>query len=90
MATYKIDPWHEGGAGEKFYTEAFAGGVCKYCGSQVGTSNLALCECSGLVLARHALKLKLYAVPAPAAPTYRPDAHIEPKGACEPEPEMPL
>jgi hypothetical protein len=90
MSAYKIDPWHEGGFGERFYQDAFVGGVCKYCGSPDKSGPLALCECSGLVLARHALKMKLYGAPAPTAPTYQPDAHIEPKGAWEPDPETPL
>ena len=78
--TWTKDPWHEGGAGEKFYTEAFAGGVCKYCGNVVGTSPLALCECQGLRMARHALKMRLYGVPAQPAVKYNPDAFTDPSG----------
>ena len=93
MSVYKPDPWHEGGEGEKFYIEAFAGGVCKYCGNPVGDSPLALCECSGLRLARHALKMKLYgpaAAPVPPAPAKtvkdNPDRNHAPKET----PEFPL
>lgn len=76
--TWTKDPWHEGGAGEKFYTEAFAGGVCKYCGATGKDGPMALCECPGLISARSALKLKLYGPPIAAVKADNPDRNHEP------------
>jgi hypothetical protein len=84
---YVPDPWHEGGAGEKFYTEAFAGGVCKYCGSPGKEGRLALCECPGLISARFALKLKLYGPQAQVATKDNPNRNIEPISYEADEPE---
>ena len=86
MSTWKPDPWHEEGIGEKFYQDAFKGGVCKYCGAPDKSGPLALCECSGLRAARHTLKMALYGKPEQGKPAYNPDKHIEPKQG----PELPL
>ena len=89
---WKPDPWME--RSDEFFDEIYAGGKCKFCGHTILTFK-DVCDCDGMKAARDEFKRKIYAKPTPTIPVqpkkeYKPDAHIEPNSAWDPEPEMPL